>query len=203
MSMHAREVLDWLDEAEDQIEWWGQYADRLTPAEIRDFRKGIFNAFHRPLEPAFGDDTWLRITDNFRVHVSSVRPYKGRWRCVVDQVEDFRAHHVHMRPVRDHSDTLENTIILLRSPDLREPEGIDPDRIKDGASQAISTALYEREQENRRRAYAELPVAERLAALKRLAAAAHVDTSAEERVIERALTKLERKVVETTRQRAA
>lgn len=203
MSMHGLAVCAWLLKGEAKVEWWERYENRFTPDEIKDLRDGIYNAIKRPLPPAFGDDTWITVTDKFRVHVATVRPHKGEYRIVIDQVEDFRSEHVHMRPMRDHSPTLENTIVLLNPPDLAEVEGIPHDQIKNGASAALARAAYETVQEDLRRLYASLPVAERLKLLQRQAADQHVDISSEERVIENKLRQIEAKVHRSGEQKAA
>ena len=77
-------------EAEASASWWARYADRLTPEERKRIRGGVYNAFWRSFRPAFAEGAWLDAAPGLCVRVASVELRRGRWRCCIDRVQDFR-----------------------------------------------------------------------------------------------------------------
>ena len=142
----------------------------------------------------------VEITDTRRVQS------QGRWLWRAEITRHYRER-VHLLGSRggytederfamsgtDESEGL--TIVPLDSPlntaRPAEPEAVPPHEIPTYSDSVKARERYEREQERRRAEHRELPPELRLASLRRLAQAKHVDVSSEMRVIERRLAKLE------------
>ena len=80
-----------------------------------------------------------------------------------------------------------------------EPESVPPSEVGSFTGDALARRRYEHELEQAHLAHLGAPLEVRLATLRSVAGAAHVDISADERVIERRLTSMERAVLRSVR----
>ena len=145
------------------------------------------------------------------VEIADVRRVQsqGRWLWRAETTRHYRER-VHLLSSRsgytederfamsgtDESEAL--TIVPLDSPlntaRPAEPEAVPPHEIPHYSASIEARERYEREQARRRAERRDLPLELRLAHLRRLARAKHVDISSEERVIARRLAQLEDKL---------
>lgn len=112
----------WMDDGAKE-QWWQGYTTRLTPDEITRIRAGAYHAFRRPQRPEF-EGQWLTAGPNLEVHIASVQPQRGKYRCRIDQVRDYRTTTVHMPRYTEDPASMENTLAVMRKTPP-EPEGVD------------------------------------------------------------------------------
>ena len=165
----ALDVIRWIDRAESEVAWWCRYHDRLTPQERRAISGGDYRSFRRPLPPAFGRGSWLRVSATLRVRLATVEPRKGEYRCIIDRVEDFRTFRAVDRRLHEPQDPELATTLDVGTEhhvDPPEPERIPHEVVKGLPSTERARRLYEEAQAEHRRAQDELPLAERLRRLE-------------------------------------
>lgn len=201
MSWHGRLVVERMDEllALAERRWWERYAAALTPTERRRISRGDYRAFFRPYVPEFGPGHWLAAAPKLKVRIGSVELKRGRFRCVIDRVQDFRPPtSLSPRPRRLHEDPelMETTIAVVGRPDPPEPERVCEQQLTVGTSSELARQRYAAVQAEARQQHQALPLGQRLAAIQGAAKASHMDISSDVRVLERQVARLERKVME-------
>jgi hypothetical protein len=198
MSFHGWQVLRAIEEGEEQLAYLTRYSDRLTPKERDRIKAGNFGEIFRPIRPTWTPGQWLTATPKLTLQVGSVKPWKGVYRTTFSEIRDFRSGGLAVNR-RLHEDMSHvSTIVPVNDwpADPPEPERVPDHEIGTYRHDMVAQQRHQFDLAQRRKAYESQPLELRLARLRRMADESHVDISAEERVIERRIAALERKLLE-------
>ncbi len=137
MSQVSRDAVAWLDEGERLVAWWAKYERRLTAPERKRIADGDRSSIKRELPPAFGRGDWLEVRKRMHVRIESVELKRGKWRCHIDKVEDYRGPQSESVRGRNTFRSFED-VTTLHGAEGREaePEGVRREHLEEYAKQA-------------------------------------------------------------------
>lgn len=203
MSYPGREWLRVYAEREAQIAFWRKYEDRLTPDETRRITRGDYAPIRRPWRPeGFHVGRWITVRPKLEIHVAGFSIRGQDDLILFDKVRDHRGGGGRVTSQRI-KESLADVTTLSPGDHVRsagEPEKVPDHVVEQLPSTVAAKARYEeqRREERKRRLeeQRDLPIELRLARMRKLAKESHVDISAEERVIQRRIEAIERKLLD-------
>lgn len=90
MSWLGRLVVEHIDRAEREVDFWLEHQDRLTREECYRIARGDYGSLIRPFEPEWPAEEWLDVATNLWIRPKPPAWRRGHYRIVFD-VRDFRA----------------------------------------------------------------------------------------------------------------
>lgn len=197
MSYHGWQAIRAIEQGEVELTFWLRYLDRPTPEERKRIGAGDYRSLVRPLEPTFEPGQWLQVSPKVSIRIVATTFRRLAYRTTIGEVRDNRGGRAVDRVLHEDPENMTTIVPVNDWPaDPPEPEKVPAREVQVLPATIAARVVYEREQQERRAAFREQPVEIRLAHLRREAAKRHIDISNEERVIERRITALERKVLD-------